>query len=120
MTTAAANNNSLFAATGSCVGANDILPLAPTSPSVDESSPLGGSSPTQDESSRELMVFKLTTTAAIDNSSIITTTVDGTANKSSTAPQNNYFHYQRDSRGDENKLCSAQFVGKKFSQKSKK
>ena len=53
MTTAAANNNSLFAATVSRVGENDNLPFAPTSPSADELSPLGGSSPTQDESSRE-------------------------------------------------------------------
>ena len=36
MTTAAANNDSLFAATGSRVGANKNSPFAPTSPSVDE------------------------------------------------------------------------------------
>ena len=76
MTTAVAITNLLFAPTGSCVGANDNSPFAPTSPSVDESSPLGGSSPTQDELSREPVVIKLTTAA----------TVDGATGESSTAP----------------------------------
>ena len=96
MTTAAANNDSLFAATGSRVGANDNLPYAPTSSSFDKSSPLGGSSPTQEESSREPVVIKITTAA----------TVDGTTDELSKAPSNNYSHYQRDLRGDEKKLCT--------------
>ena len=96
MTTAAANNDLLFDATGSRVGANDNSAFAPTSPSVDESSPLGGSSPTQDESSREPVVIKLTTAA----------TVDGAAGKSSMAPSNNNSHYQCNLCGDEKILCN--------------
>ena len=103
--TTAANNDSLFAATGSCVGANDNAPFGHTSHSVDKLSPLGGSSPNQDKLSREPVVIKLITAAAIDDSSIVAATVDGTASKSSTAPSNNYSHYQCNLRGYENKLC---------------
>ena len=111
MTTVVANNDSLFAATGSCVGANDESSFAPTSPSVDESSPLGGSSPTQDESSREPVVIKLTTAAAIDDSSIAAATVECAADKLSAAINN-------DNNNKKKLLCTEKILKKNSAKKS--
>ena len=111
MTTVVANNDSLFATTGSCVGANDDSSFAPTSPSVDESSPLGGSSPTQDESSREPVVIKLTTAAATDDSSIAAATVECAADKLSAAINN-------DNNSNEKILCTEKILKKNSAKKS--
>ena len=111
MTTAPANNESLFVATAS-VGAIDESSKAPTSscgddsspqesPSEDESSPLGGSLPTQDDSSRDPVMIKLTNAAGNNDSSFPAAMVDGAVNDSSTAPSTDFPHYQCDSRGNE-------------------
>ena len=110
LTTAPANNESLFVATAS-VGAIDESSKAPTSscgddsspqesPSEDESLPLGGSLPTRDDSSRDPVMIKLTNAAGNNDSLFAAAMLDGTVNDSSTVPSSTLSHYQCDSHGN--------------------
>ena len=110
LTTAVANNESLFVATAT-VGVIDKSSKAPTSscgddslpqesPSEDESSPLGGSSPTRDDSSRDPVMVKLTNAAANDDLLFAAAMLNGTVDDLSMVPSSNLPHYQRDSHGN--------------------